>query len=68
MPELLLDEQRVGVPQTVQLQLRQTRPARSALNERPRALMVNLLPRSLGHIAGERSAVRNSSPPPVHQC
>jgi hypothetical protein len=30
-------------------------------------LIVNLLPRSLGHNAGERSAVRNSCRPSVHQ-
>lgn len=71
---MLLDEQRV-VTGLEKMRRRQCnfnsggRPARrrSAVKDRPSALIVNLPPRSLGHNAGERSAVRNNSRPSVHQ-
>jgi hypothetical protein len=45
------------------------RPAscRNAVKDRPRARSVNLPPRSLGHNAGERSAVPNRFRPSAHQ-
>ena len=75
---MLLDEQRVvagleqmrgvGVPKRSRLSSGGS-PARwrNAVNDRPSALSVNLPPRSLGHNAGERSAVLNSLRPSVHQ-